>query len=267
MLQSPMWSQLARLKFHPAYIEKRLISAMEQLGPMTTIAEGVVEELKYLDSKHWICKGKRSISIAAELLQQGKVVALATDTVYGLACTALQTDAIKRLYKVKGRDENKPLCISVSSIKYIKYWGVIDHLDPNLLISLLPGPYTIVVKRQPDLNPDLNPGVDTIGIRVPQNKFLNCVSHIVGPLALTSANVSGEPSCLHPKEFRKLWPQLDGIFYDIRAFSMVGEHLRKGSTIVDLSVPNHYKIVRRGVGANSMIHLLKKYGYQKIVDD
>ncbi|XP_076294089.1 threonyl-carbamoyl synthesis 1 [Lasioglossum baleicum] len=240
---------------------------MEQLGPIAATAEGAVEELNYLDSKHWICKGKRSISIAAELLQQGKVVALATDTVYGVACSALQTDAIKRLYKIKGRDENKPLCITVSSIKYLKYWGVIDHLDPSLLSSLLPGPYTIVVKRQPDLNPDLNPGVDTVGIRVPHNKFLNCVSHIVGPLALTSANVSSEPSCLHPKEFKKLWPELDGIFYDIHAFSKASDHLRRGSTIVDLSVPKHYKIIRKGVATGVLLYHMKKYGFQNLDDN
>lgn len=264
-----MWPQLARLKtqLHRACIGERLISAMEQLGPLATTAEGAVEELNYLDSKHWICKGKRSISIAAELLQQGKVVALATDTVYGLACSAMQTDAIKRLYKIKGRDENKPLCISVSSIKYIKHWGVVDDLNPNLLPSILPGPYTIVVKRQPHLNPDLNPGVDTIGIRVPYNKFLNCVSHIVGPLALTSANVSSEPSCLYPKEFKKLWPELDGIFYDMHTYSNANNHLRRGSTIVDLSVPGHYKIIRKGVGAGSLIFHLKKFGFQKIDDN
>nr|XP_033332960.1 yrdC domain-containing protein, mitochondrial [Megalopta genalis] len=169
---------------------------MESLGPIAFIAEGASEELKQLESssKHWICKGKRSISVAVKLIRDGKVVALRTDTVYGLACSALNNDAIKRLYEIKGRDEGKPLCISVSSVKYIKNWGVVDHLNPDLLTSLLPGPFTFVLKRQPDLNPNLNP---------------------VGPLALTSANVSNQPSCLEANEFKDLWPQLDGIFYDI----------------------------------------------------
>ncbi|XP_078036430.1 threonyl-carbamoyl synthesis 1 [Augochlora pura] len=242
---------------------------MEQLGPIGVVSEGAIEELKQLEStsKHWVSKGKRSISVAVKLLQEGKIIALATDTVYGLACSALNNNAIRRLYEIKGRDERKPLCISVSSVKYIKYWGVVDHLNPDLLTSLLPGPFTFVLKRQPDLNPSLNPGIDTVGIRVPDNSFINCISHIVGPLALTSANVSNKPSCLYPKEFENLWPQLDGIFYDVQESSGKSEFYRKGSTIVDLSVPNYYKIIRMGVNAGLLINRLKRVGLEMLVSD
>ncbi|XP_015435094.1 PREDICTED: yrdC domain-containing protein, mitochondrial [Dufourea novaeangliae] len=222
--------------------------------------QGATPELEELNSsKHWICKGKRSMSIAATLLQQNKVIAVPTDTVYGLAAAAMQTDAVRRLYEIKGRDENKPLCISVSKVTQVKHWGVVNHLHRNLLSTILPGPYTIILKRTPALNPDLNPGIDTVGIRVPNSKFINCVSHIIGPLALTSANVSNEPSCLRATEFEKLWPRIDGIFYDVKQVASVKETLRKGSTIVDLSSPNHYKIVRTGIGITYLISILRRF--------
>lgn len=63
------------------------------------------------DHKLWLCSGFRSIGVAAELLKNGKIVAVPTDTIYGLACLAQNDKAIERIYEIKGRDASKPLAI------------------------------------------------------------------------------------------------------------------------------------------------------------
>ncbi|XP_076231272.1 threonyl-carbamoyl synthesis 1 [Calliopsis andreniformis] len=246
------------------------VTSADNLGPMQNMLRSTSRELKLLEDterKHWICKGKRSLGIATNLLMQNEVIAIPTDTVYGFAVLASDTIAIQKLYKVKGRDIQKPLCISVGGVGDIKTWSVTSHLPPKLLSTILPGPYTIVLQRTPNVNIHLNPGIDTIGIRVPRFKFINDLAKVVGPLALTSANLSSEPSCLVPTEFEKLWPELGGIFHASIAVGKASEYLRKGSTIVDLSYPGYYKIVRSGIGKQYLINMLKHYKIEPYKSD
>lgn len=235
------------------------------MGPMKVYMNKAKEELKMLSyQKHWFCSSNRSIAMAAHLLQEGKIIAIPTDTVYGLACMASDTDAVQRLYEIKKRDEAKPLAICLSNVNEIGTWGVTDDIPSRLLESLLPGPYTMCLRRTPALNPALNPGVDTVGIRVPNNKFVRCVAKLVGPLALTSANVSSEPSSLQPEEFSVLWPQLDGIFHSQMNSKKQVDRRRVGSTVVDLSEPGYYRVVRSGIGFNIMIGTLRKFGLKNV---
>ncbi|OAD52949.1 YrdC domain-containing protein, mitochondrial [Eufriesea mexicana] len=230
---------------------------------MATFLENASEEIQVLSkhNKHWTCKGKRSIAIAAKLLEQNEIIAIPTDTIYGLAGT-LSSTSIKKLYEIKQRDINKPLSISVNNVKNIKQWGIVDHLSDKMLTQILPGPYTIILKRTAALNPALNPNHDTIGIRVPKYKFINCVSKIVGPLVLSSANISNEKNCLYASEFKHLWPTLGGIFHDSDRYGRSKNSFRKGSTIVDLSEPQCYKIIRHGIGKEYLISLLEQYHLQ-----
>ena len=267
-----MWSQLARVKSQSrfAHYGRRTFLDMEHLGPMKTVMEGVSEDLDLTNdpsNSHWVCKGRRSLAVAVNLLRQNKIIAIPTDTVYGLAGIASQTDSIQRLYEIKERSESKPLCISVSGVEDIEIWAVVDHLSPHLLPAILPGPYTVVLKRKPALNPSLNPGVDTVGIRVPRYKFIRHIAYLVGPIALTSANKSNEQSCLAVNEFAELWPKLGGIFHDTAIRNRGYPESRKGSTIVDLSCPDRYKIVRSGVKASALISILRRYGLKPFDSD
>lgn len=210
------------------------------------------------EEKHFFCGGDRSVAMAAEMLRQGKVIAVPTDTVYGLACLAANSQAVQRLYKIKQRDEGKPLAICLSNVKEIGTWGILDDTLVHILERLLPGPYTMCLQRTSVLNQALNPGLDTVGIRVPNDKFVRSVAKIVGPLALTSANVSGEPSSLHPNDFHALWPELDGIFH--RHNNSKKDKHRVGSTVVDVSKPGYFMVVRHGINANYIIRILCKYG-------
>lgn len=265
-----MWSQLARLKLirqllHFEFLDKRSVMDMKCSVPTKSLLDEAREELKKLgpSNKHWSCGANNSVTIAAALLEQNEVIAIPTETVYGLACYANSDDAIRKLYDIKKRDGNKPLSICVSSVKYIKRWSYVDHIPDNLLESIFPGPYTVILPRRNTLNPALNPGCNTVGVRVPEPAFVRNVAALAEPLALTSANLSNEPSTTTPDEFSDLWPQLGGIFHDKMLIHQM-QIKRTGSTIVDLTKATEFRIVREGVGNDSLIKLLRAYGLEHI---
>lgn len=255
MLQSPVRSQLARIKLQMNQIQKKISMIPSDIGPTKYLLHGVIKEVEYIGpyKKHWFTGGLRSISAAAIFLRQEHVIAMPTDTVYGLACSAQCDQAIQKIYRIKQRDEQKPLAISLASVADIATWAETEHLPETLLPSILPGAVTVVLKRKPALNPNLNPGNPNVGIRVPVLKFPRTVARMLNaPIALTSANESNKPSSLTPEEFQKLWPSLRAIFYGIKNSKLRNEH-RVGSTVVDLTIPGKYKILRKGVDYKRLI--------------
>ncbi|XP_075168486.1 threonyl-carbamoyl synthesis 1 [Haematobia irritans] len=204
---------------------------------------------------------KDSVELAACCLRNGSVIALPTDTVYGLACDANNEAAIQNLYSIKGREFHKPVAICVRNLNDLRKYGRADHLSESLLQKLLPGPITIVIERSEYLsNPFLNPSTSKIGIRIPDFQFIQNLCEIFHeqPLALTSANRSSEPSSLNINEFQSLWPLLGGIF-DAGQIGQ-SEERRSASTVVDLSTPGKYKIVREGVALKHTIEILNQHG-------
>ena len=206
-----------------------------------------------------------SITQAARLLRSGEVIAMPTDTVYGLACSATDTKAIQKIYEIKGREENKPVAICVGNFQQLRKYGEADHLSDELLSLLLPGPVTLVLNRSKHLNnPYLNPGIHKIGIRIPNFKFIQDVSlDFCSPIALTSANKSSELSTLNISEFEKLWPQLGAIF-DGGQLGQQDEQ-RAASTVIDLSSEGVYKIIRRGVCMKHTSDIMNKFGIKEIL--
>lgn len=208
------------------------------------------------------CKNQ-AISLAVKLLNDGCIIALPTDTVYGLAADAQNSNAINKLYNIKGRNLQKPIAICTHHVNDIGNWGKIGHLPEGLLDALLPGPVTIVLQRTLSLNRALNPDESTIAIRIPNSGFIcNIVSNLKKPIALTSANESNKPSTLQPIEFSTLWPKLDAIFDG----GLISNSLesRQGSTIVDLTITNHYSILRNGSAFSSTVYKLGKFGLKKL---
>ncbi|XP_072934197.1 threonylcarbamoyl-AMP synthase [Epargyreus clarus] len=210
------------------------------------------------------CKEEHSHVKAAEFLTNGHVIAVPTDTIYGLACSANCPKAIKKLYSIKGRDSAKPVAICVTRISDVRKWGVSEHLSDDLLHSLLPGPVTVVLEKTKLLdNPFLNPSTTKIGIRIPNHKFMNSVTEMFDmPVALTSANFSNEPSTLSIKEFEHLFYHLGAVF-DGGILSQL-EQNRTGSTVIDLSNCGHYNIIRKGISYEQIIHILDSYGLAKL---
>lgn len=205
---------------------------------------------------------KHAVKLAAELLSSGEVIALPTDTIYGLACSANNEEAIKRLYKIKERNLEKPVAICVSDYEDFLRWAQADHLPNELISKLLPGAVTIVLRKSSHLNnPYLNPGLEKIGIRIPDFDFIRDICReFKSPIALTSANSSSEKSSLNIQEFKHLWPHISAIF-DGGNLSDLDSH-RAGSTVVDLSKKNICKIIRPGISADNTLSILKQYNIE-----
>lgn len=212
------------------------------------------------------CCDDDAVASASRHMRAGKVVALPTDTVYGFACSANNQKAIRSLYDVKGRIEEKPVAMCVSSIEQLRRCGEADHLPTELLEKLLPGPVTIVLARSPYLNnPYLNPGIAKIGIRIPDCEFIQKVSAaFVSPIALTSANRSGEKSTLEVAEFKDLWPALGAVFDGGHLGDVTNENKqREASTVVDLSTPGTYEVIRRGIGAEYTMNVMELFHFKR----
>ncbi|XP_014361177.2 yrdC domain-containing protein, mitochondrial [Papilio machaon] len=211
------------------------------------------------------CSQEKAYARAAQFLEDGHVIAVPTDTIYGLACSANCPQAIKKLYAIKGRDSAKPVAICVTYIDDVRKWGNAEHLSDDLLHTLLPGPVTVVLEKTRHLNnPFLNPKTSKIGIRIPQYLFINKVTKIFDkPIALTSANFSNEPSTLSVKEFEHLYGHLGAVF-DGGVLSEGLEKNRTGSTVVDLSNIGSYTIIRKGISYEKIVTILEDNGLRSI---
>ncbi|KAF7805582.1 yrdC domain-containing protein, mitochondrial isoform X1 [Senna tora] len=194
---------------------------------------------------------------AVEAVRAGKVIAVPTDTLYGFACDACSLEAVNRIYEIKGRKHTSPLAICVGDVSDIGRFAVTNHLPCGLLDSLLPGPVTVVLKRGESsvLERSLNPGFDSIGVRVPDCNFIRVIARGSGTaLALTSANLSGQSSSVCIKDFEDLWGHCAHV-YDGGLLPSG----RAGSTVVDLTVPNKYKILRPGSAKEETVAILEKH--------
>ena len=180
--------------------------------------------------------------VAADLLAQGKLVALPTETVYGLAADATQAGAVHANYEAKGRPDTKPLNVLVDGMAMVERICQEIPLDAyRLADAFWPGPLTMILKGNGTL-PDIVPaGGATQGVRCPDHPDTLAVIRALGrPLACPSANLSGHPS---PKSVDDVLTQLSGrigAVLDGGACSVGVE-----STILDLTVTPH-RILRQG---------------------
>lgn len=205
-----------------------------------------------------LVKDSKSIALAIDILNSGGVVAIPTDTVYGLACSATNSDGINKLYEIKKRNESKPVAICVGKVEDVSLWAEVAHLPKGLLRSLFPGPVTLVLNCINKLDKSLS--VDgKVGIRIPDYSFITSVANALNcPIALTSANLSNDPSSVKITEFRSLWPFLSAVFDGgILGF---GDSNRGASTVVDLSKPGKYVVMREGIACNNTVSILESYG-------
>ncbi|XP_078423051.1 threonylcarbamoyl-AMP synthase [Cetorhinus maximus] len=203
---------------------------------------------------------KEVLTETAKVLQCGRVVAVPTDTIYGITCLAQNSEAIRRIYEIKGRNEDKPLAICVGNVEDIyKYCNV--TVSDQVLRDLLPGPVTLVFQRSDELNKDLNPFTDLVGVRIPKHPFIQKLAQMCGePLALTSANLSSQSSTLTSEEFRDLWPLL-GLVVDGGPIGNMNPECRLGSTVVNLGTPGKYSIIRPGCAFDATVEILQdKHG-------
>eukprot|EP00244_Chara_vulgaris_P011349 TRINITY_DN5586_c0_g1_i2.p1 TRINITY_DN5586_c0_g1~~TRINITY_DN5586_c0_g1_i2.p1 ORF type:complete len:377 (+),score=32.36 TRINITY_DN5586_c0_g1_i2:180-1310(+) len=206
-----------------------------------------------------------NLCVAATALRQGDVIAVPTDTLYGLAADAQSAAAIFKLYEIKGRDLKNPLAICVGDVADISFYGDTRHLPDGLLPKLLPGPVTAILPRHTlsRLHPSLNPGVAGIGVRVPDTAFIRDVARSFGgALALTSANASGGLSPVSVMEFESLWHHCARVFDAGTICGNSSGSERGGSTVVELVEPGRYLILRAGTALDETVAILKEFRLQ-----
>ncbi len=136
------------------------------------------------------------VEVSAEILREGGIVAIPTETVYGLAANAYDADAIIKVFKAKGRPQDNPLIVHISDFEQLK--PLVTEIPDDavkLAEAFWPGPLTMVLPKS-DLLPDcVSAGLDTVAVRMPSNPVARAVIDASGcPLAAPSANLSGRPS-------------------------------------------------------------------------
>ncbi len=135
-----------------------------------------------------------ALKICLETLKTGGLVAFPTDTVYGLGCLVNRAGSIDRLYEVKGRDTSKAIAVLIGEIDHLpQLTSGLGEIASELAAHFWPGALTLVVPRSPSLPENLSP-LPTIGVRMPNHPFALALLRQAGPLATTSANLSGLPS-------------------------------------------------------------------------
>ncbi|XP_042295742.1 yrdC domain-containing protein, mitochondrial, partial [Sceloporus undulatus] len=208
------------------------------------------------------CPPSRAVALAASALRSGGLVALPTETVYGVACLAQDSRALRQLYRLKGRDPRKPLALCLPDVALLPRYCQAGAIPQGLLHDLLPGPVTLVLERSEELNTDLNPFTPLVGIRIPSHWFPRELARVcAAPLALTSANVSNKGSTLDVTEFEELWPHLALVVDGGPLGDIHSPECRLGSTVVDLSIPGRFRVIRPGCAlSQTMDILVGKYG-------
>lgn len=185
---------------------------------------------------------KKNLNEAAKMIAAGELVAVPTETVYGLACSGLDAQAVERIYEVKGRPEVKPLALMLhKGAAVTKYCSAVPKQARVLMDKFWPGPLTIVLNSK-DIVPDIvRAGGKTVALRCPDHPLTQALLKKAKlPFAAPSANPSGEKS---PVTAQEVLGYFDG---KISAVVDGGEcGLGTESTIIDMSCAP-YKILRRG---------------------
>ncbi len=146
---------------------------------------------------------------AGEILRRGGVVAIPTETVYGLAASALDEGAVGRIFAAKGRPSDNPLIVHICELDQLPLlWREVPQRALRLAKAFWPGPLTIVLPKTDAVPACVSAGLDTVGVRFPASEQARAVIRAAGvPLAAPSANASGRPS---PTEAQHVLEDMDG---------------------------------------------------------
>jgi L-threonylcarbamoyladenylate synthase len=181
-----------------------------------------------------------TLSRALAVLQAGSLVAFPTDTVYGVGALAFDGKAVESIYAAKDRPVEKAIPILISDVTELEKVGIgIPENAWKVASRFWPGPLTILVPKRPEL-PESVSATTTVGVRVPDHEVAQALLRAAGPMAVTSANISGAQSPVSAEEVRE---QLGGRIPLI----IDGDQTPGGvpSTLVDCTGPE-LKILREG---------------------
>lgn len=202
------------------------------------------KKIKILDATK-----EKDILQAVAMIQEGKLVAVPTETVYGLAADARNVDAVKKIFTVKNRPSNHPLIVHISSLDKLPEWATdIPPVVEILAKNFWPGPITLLLKKNDQVHDIITGGLPTIAIRIPNNKPLLQVLNLLDTgLAAPSANPHKRISPTTPEHV------ITGLSEKIAAVLDDGScNIGLESTILDVTDSN-IRILRHGPITKKMI--------------
>ena len=193
---------------------------------------------------------KEAIKKAAEVLRIGGVVVYPTETLYGLGANPFDSQALYKVFEIKGRDISKPISLAFRDMEQLEKFVAITPNARMLIEKFLPGPLTLILPAKLHMDDIL--GGDKIGVRIPDNKVaIELLKEVKFPLTATSANFSGGKDPVTAKEaVEQIGDKVDLILDAGKC------KYGKPSTVVDLS-SGEIEVVREGVISKE--ELLKKY--------
>ncbi len=188
---------------------------------------------------------EKTLEQAAGLVLKGEVIVSPTDTGYAFSADALNTRAVAKVFHLKGRSFANPIHVAVNSIDEAEKYARINEVARYLAKRYLPGALTLVMPKKDIVPAMLVAGLDSVGIRIPDNRIILRLAEITGkPLTVTSANISGKPSTYSVEE---ITAQLGE---NIQLVAMILDQgplkIREVSTIVDLST-SPPQLIRQGL--------------------
>jgi tRNA threonylcarbamoyl adenosine modification protein (Sua5/YciO/YrdC/YwlC family) len=196
------------------------------------------------------CTGEESGVIAAaieaarEAVEAGECIVLPTDTVYGIGADAFSAEAVQRLLNAKGRGRDMPPPVLIGESSLIRALAVdVPDQAKDLIDRHWPGALTVICRIQPSLRMDLGDSKDTIALRVPNHELAREILRRTGPMAVSSANLSGQPAALTCDE------AIDQLGDSVAVYLDGGELATSGgvpSTIVDFTRSPDGEVLRVG---------------------
>ena|ERR1041385_7902095 len=194
----------------------------------------------------------RYIKQAVDILNDGGVIIYPTDTVYGIGCSIYNTDAIARVYQIKGEDTSKPYSFICSDLSHISEYAKVSNPAFRLMKHLVPGQFTFLLpsSRLKQLPKSVMNKRKTVGIRVPNNKIcLSLIERLGHPILNASVtdengNIISDPGIIKKKYGNRVDCILDG-----------GISIQQLSTVLDLT-DDQPVVVREGAGDISMISII-----------
>ena len=182
---------------------------------------------------------KDNLSTAIEAIAEGSIIGIPTETVYGLGVDPYSEEAVKNLFNIKERDDSKPVSLLIPSYDSVHKLNIITDI-PEVVDLYWPGPLTVVVETSEKFVDGVGTkSPNTIGIRVPDNELAIELLNITGPLAVTSANLTGQKEAKNHQEAEEIFK--DSVKHYIEGEAVHGN----GSTVVDLREPGG-EILREG---------------------
>lgn len=175
------------------------------------------------------------------ILKEGGVGVIPTDTIYGIVGSALNSEVVEKIYKLRKRSKDKPFIILISSLNDLNHLNIkLTEKQKKFLQKNWPNPLSVVLPVDNEKFEYLHRGTKTLGFRIPKDKKLLKLLRQTGPLVAPSANFAGEGVAETIEEAKKYFG--NAIFYVDG-----GKIKSQPSTLIELYSDGSYKILREGV--------------------